>query len=276
MATQIKKSKPTSPGRRFRSWVSRDDLHKGDPYSPLLESKKQKSGRNNQGRITTRHRGGGHKRHYRIIDFKRIKDDIPAKVETLEYDPNRSANIALLLYADGERTYIIAPEGIKVGDTVLSGKDAPIANGNSMSLKDMPLGTVVHGIELFPGKGAQMARSAGGSAQILAIEGRYVTLRLRSGEVRRVLSDCRATIGTVSNSEHSLRSIGKAGAKRWMGIRPTVRGVAMNPIDHPHGGGEGKTSGGRHPVTPWGVPTKGYKTRKKNKSSNKMIVRRRN
>ena len=245
MATQIKKSKPTSPGRRFRSWVSRDNLHKGDAYAPLLEKKKQKSGRNNQGRITTRHRGGGHKKHYRIIDFKRLKDGIPAKVETIEYDPNRSANIALLLYADGERTYIISPDGLKVGDTLLSGKDSPISLGNCMSLRDMPLGTVVHGIELFPGKGAQMARSAGTSAQILAIEGR-------------------------------LRSVGKAGAKRWLGIRPTVRGVAMNPVDHPHGGGEGKTSGGRHPVTPWGVPTKGYKTRKKNKSSNRMIVRRRN
>ncbi len=276
MATQIKKSKPTSPGRRFRSWVSRDDLHKGDPYSALLQPKKQKSGRNNQGRITSRHRGGGHKKHYRLIDFKRNKDGIPGKVETIEYDPNRSANIALVLYADGERRYIISPEGLSIGDEIISGEDSPIKTGNSLSLKHMPLGTVVHCIELFPSKGAQMARSAGTSAQILAIEGRYVTLRLRSGEVRRVLSDCRATIGTVSNVEHSLRSIGKAGAKRWMGKRPSVRGVAMNPVDHPHGGGEGKTSGGRHPVTPWGVPTKGYKTRKKNKSSNRMIVRRRN
>ena len=275
MATQIKKSKPTSPGRRFRSWVSRDDLHKEGPYAPLLEPKKQKSGRNNQGRITTRHRGGGHKKHYRIIDFKRVKDSISAKVETIEYDPNRSANIALLLYADGERKYIIAPEGLKAGDNIQSGPDSPINTGNSLSLKQIPLGTVIHCVELFPGKGAQMMRSAGSSAQILAIEGRYVTLRLRSGEVRRVLSECRATIGAVSNTEHSLRSIGKAGAKRWLGIRPTVRGVAMNPVDHPHGGGEGKTSGGRHPVTPWGVPTKGFKTRKKTKSTNKMIVRRR-
>ena len=273
---QIKKSKPTSPGRRFRSWVSRDDLHKGDPYAALLMPKKQKSGRNNQGRITSRHRGGGHKKHYRLIDFKRNKDGIPAKVETLEYDPNRSANIALVLYADGERKYIISPEGLSVGDEILSGEESPITTGNTLCLKHMPLGTVVHCIELFPGKGAQMCRSAGTSAQILAIEGRYVTLRLRSGEVRRVLSDCRATIGSVSNPEHSLRSIGKAGAKRWMGIRPSVRGVAMNPVDHPHGGGEGKTSGGRHPVTPWGVPTKGYKTRKKTKSSDRMIVRRRN
>ena len=276
MATQIKKSKPTSPGRRFRSWVSRDDLHKGDPHAALLQPKKQKSGRNNQGRITSRHRGGGHKKHYRLIDFKRIKDGVPAKVETIEYDPNRSANISLVLYADGERKYIISPEGLSKGDEISSGEESLIKIGNTLSLKNIPLGTVVHCIELFPGKGAQMCRSAGTSAQILAIEGRYATLRLRSGEVRRVLSDCRATIGTVSNPEHSLRSIGKAGAKRWMGIRPSVRGVAMNPVDHPHGGGEGKTSGGRHPVTPWGVPTKGYKTRKKTKSSNRMIVRRRN
>jgi len=276
MAAQIKKSKPTSPGRRFRSWVPRDDLHKGDPHAALLKPKKQKSGRNNQGRITSRHRGGGHKKHYRLIDFKRIKDGIPAKVETIEYDPNRSANIALVLYADGERKYIISPEGLSVGDEIISGEESPIKTGNTLSLKHMPLGTVVHCIELFPGKGAQLSRSAGTSAQILAIEGRYVTLRLRSGEVRRVLSDCRATIGSVSNPEHSLRSIGKAGAKRWLGIRPSVRGVAMNPVDHPHGGGEGKTSGGRHPVTPWGVPTKGYKTRKKTKSSDRMIVRRRN
>ena len=276
MATQIKKSKPTSPGRRFRSWVSRDDLHKGDPHAALLQPKKQKSGRNNQGRITSRHRGGGHKKHYRLIDFKRIKDGVPAKVETIEYDPNRSANISLVLYADGERKYIISPEGLSKGDEISSGEESLIKIGNTLSLKNIPLGTVVHCIELFPGKGAQMCRSAGTSAQILAIEGRYATLRLRSGEVRRVLSDCRATIGTVSNPEHSLRSIGKAGAKRWMGIRPSVRGVAMNPVDHPHGGGEGKTSGGRHPVTPWGVPTKGYKTRKKTKSSNRLIVRRRN
>ena len=274
MAAQIKKSKPTSPGRRFRSWVSRDDLHKGDPHAALLQPKKQKSGRNNQGRITSRHRGGGHKKHYRLIDFKRIKDGIPAKVETIEYDPNRSANIALVLYADGERKYIISPEGLSIGDEIISGEDSPIKIGNTLSLKHMPLGTVVHCIELFPGKGAQICRSAGTSAQILAIEGRYVTLRLRSGEVRRVLSDCRATIGSVSNPEHSLRSIGKAGAKRWMGIRPSVRGVAMNPVDHPHGGGEGKTSGGRHPVTPWGKSTKGKKTRN-NKRTNVHILRRR-
>ncbi|MFL2698027.1 MAG: 50S ribosomal protein L2 [Gammaproteobacteria bacterium] len=274
MANQIIKAKPTSPGRRFRSWVSRDGLHKGKPRGSLVEAKKQKSGRNNQGRITTRHRGGGHKKHYRVIDFKRIKDGIPGKIETLEYDPNRSAYIALVLYKDGERKYIIAPEGLKVGDNIESGSKAPISPGNCLQLSDMPLGTVVHCIELFPGKGAQMARSAGSSAQILAIEGRYVTLRLRSGEVRRVLSNCRASIGSVSNPEHSLRSIGKAGAKRWMGIRPSVRGVAMNPIDHPHGGGEGKTSGGRHPVTPWGLPTKGYRTRKSKRNS-RLIIRRR-
>ena len=271
---KIIKAKPTSAGRRFRSWVSRSDLHKGKPESSLLERKNQKSGRNNQGRITTRHRGGGHKKHYRVIDFKRTKDGIPGKVETLEYDPNRSAHIALVLYKDGERRYIIATEGLKAGDVIESGSKAPISTGNCLELSEMPLGTVVHCIELFPGKGAQMSRSAGSSAQILAIEGRYVTLRLRSGEIRRVLSNCRATIGVVSNSEHSLRSLGKAGAKRWMGIRPSVRGVAMNPIDHPHGGGEGKTSGGRHPVTPWGVPTKGYRTRK-SKRNNRLIVRRR-
>ena len=271
---KIIKAKPTSAGRRFRSWVSRSDLHKGKPESSLLERKNQKSGRNDQGRITTRHRGGGHKKHYRVIDFKRTKDGIPGKVETLEYDPNRSAHIALVLYKDGERRYIIAPEGLKAGDIIESGSKAPISTGNCLELSEMPLGTVVHCIELFPGKGAQMSRSAGSSAQILAIEGRYVTLRLRSGEIRRVLSNCRATIGVVSNSEHSLRSLGKAGAKRWMGIRPSVRGVAMNPIDHPHGGGEGKTSGGRHPVTPWGVPTKGYRTRK-SKRNNRLIVRRR-
>ena len=274
MANQLKKSKPTSPGRRFRSWVSREGLHTGSPYQPLLEGKKQRSGRNNKGRITSRHRGGGHKKRYRIIDFKRNKESIKGKVERIEYDPNRSAHIALVLYRDGERRYILAPEGLKAGDVVESGPSSPISTGNCLSLSDMPLGTIVHCVELFPAKGAQIARSAGSSAQILAIEGRYTTLRLRSGEVRRVLSKCKATVGSVSNSEHSLRSIGKAGAKRWLGVRPKVRGVAMNPVDHPHGGGEGKTSGGRHPVTPWGVPTKGYRTRK-NKLSNRLIVRRR-
>ncbi|MCH2263909.1 MAG: 50S ribosomal protein L2 [SAR86 cluster bacterium] len=274
MANQLKKSKPTSPGRRFRSWVSREGLHTGSPYQPLLEGKKQRSGRNNKGRITSRHKGGGHKKRYRIIDFKRNKESIKGTVERIEYDPNRSAHIALVLYRDGERRYILAPEGLKAGDVVESGPSSPISTGNCLSLSDMPLGTIVHCVELFPAKGAQIARSAGSSAQILAIEGRYTTLRLRSGEVRRVLSKCKATVGSVSNSEHSLRSIGKAGAKRWLGVRPKVRGVAMNPVDHPHGGGEGKTSGGRHPVTPWGVPTKGYRTRK-NKLSNRLIVRHR-
>ena len=274
MANQIKKSKPTSAGRRFRSWVSREGLHKGSGYRSLLESKKQKSGRNNKGRITSRRRGGGHKKNYRIIDFKRDKDSIRASVERIEYDPNRSANIALLLYKDGERRYIIAPEGLNVGDSVESGPDSSISTGNCLSLFNIPLGTLVHCIEMFPKKGAQLARSAGSSAQILAIEGRYTTLRLRSGEVRKVLSECRATIGTVSNLEHSLRSIGKAGAKRWLGKRPKVRGVVMNPVDHPHGGGEGRTSGGRHPVTPWGKSTKGKKTRN-NKKTNMFIVKRR-
>ena len=274
MANYIKKAKPTSPGRRFRSWTSRDDLYKGAPHQSLIETKKQKSGRNNAGRITVRHKGGGHKRHYRVIDFNRIKDGISATVERIEYDPNRSARIALILYMDGQRSYIIAPEDISVGDKIESGENAPIKTGNCLKLKDIPLGTVVHCVELFPGKGAQLSRSAGSSVQVIAQEGRHTTLRLRSGEMRRVLSDCRATLGSVSNPEHQLRSIGKAGAKRWMGIRPTVRGVAMNPIDHPHGGGEGKTSGGRHPVTPWGVPTKGFRTRK-NRRNEHLIVRHR-
>ena len=274
MANQIIKSKPTSAGRRFRSWVSRDGLSKDTPVKSLLERKKQSAGRNNKGRITSRHRGGGHKKHYRIIDFKRDKDSVKAKVERLEYDPNRTANIALVLYEDGERRYIVAPENLVVGDLIESGPSSPISVGNCLPLSNMPLGTVVHCIEMFPGKGAQIARSAGSSAQILAIEGRYTTIRLRSGEVRKVLSDCKASVGAVSNSEHALRSVGKAGAKRWLGRRPKVRGVAMNPIDHPHGGGEGKTSGGRHPVSPWGLPTKGFRTRKKKKKNN-LIVRRR-
>ena len=268
------KAKPTSPGRRFVVKVVDPELHKGAPHGPLLDSKSKKGGRNNTGRITTRHKGGGHKQHYRIVDFKRNKDGIPGEVERIEYDPNRSANIALIKYADGERRYIIAPKGVKAGASVQSGQEAPIKPGNCLPLRNIPVGTVVHCIELKPGKGAQVARSAGGSAQLLAREGTYVTLRLRSGEMRKVLSECRATIGEVGNSEHSLASLGKAGAKRWKGVRPTVRGVAMNPVDHPHGGGEGRTSGGRHPVTPWGVPTKGYKTRK-NKRTNKLIVRRR-
>ncbi|MCB1649876.1 MAG: 50S ribosomal protein L2 [Pseudomonadales bacterium] len=271
----VVKCKPTSPGRRFVVKVVNPELHKGEPYAPLLATKSKSGGRNNLGRITTRHVGGGHKQKYRVIDFLRNKDGITAKVERLEYDPNRTANIALLLYADGERRYIIAPAKVSAGDQLVSGEDAPIKAGNTLPLRNIPLGSTVHCIELKPGKGAQIARSAGGSAQLVAREGNYATLRLRSGEMRKVLSDCRATLGEVSNSEHSLRSLGKAGAKRWRGVRPTVRGVAMNPVDHPHGGGEGRTSGGRHPVTPWGVPTKGYKTRT-NKRTNKMIVRRRN
>ena len=271
----VVKCKPTSPGRRFVVKVVHPDLHKGEPYAPLTAAKSKSGGRNNRGRITTRHIGGGHKQKYRIIDFKRNKDAIEAKVERLEYDPNRSANIALLLYADGERRYIIAPGKVKAGDAVMSGEEAAIKVGNCLPLRNIPLGSTVHCCELKPGKGAQIARSAGTSLQLVAREGNYATLRLRSGEMRKVLSDCRATLGEVSNSEHSLCSLGKAGAKRWRGVRPTVRGVAMNPVDHPHGGGEGRTSGGRHPVSPWGTKTKGFKTRT-NKRTNNMIVRRRN
>ncbi len=271
----VVKCKPTSPGRRFVVKVVNPDLHKGEPYAPLTAAKSKSGGRNNKGRITTRHIGGGHKQKYRIIDFKRNKDGIEAKVERLEYDPNRSANIALLLYADGERRYIIAPAKLKAGDVVMSGESAAIKVGNCLPLRNVPLGSTVHCCEMKPGKGAQIARSAGTSLQLVAREGSYATLRLRSGEMRKVLSDCRAVLGEVSNSEHSLRSLGKAGARRWRGVRPTVRGVAMNPVDHPHGGGEGRTSGGRHPVSPWGTPTKGYKTRT-NKRTNDMIVRRRN
>lgn len=268
----IVKCKPTSPGRRFVVKVVNSELHKGKPYAPLLEPKKKSGGRNNNGRITTRHVGGGHKQHYRVIDFRRNKDGIQGVVERLEYDPNRSAHIALIKYADGERRYIIAAKNLQVGDAVESGEQAPIKIGNTLPLRNMPLGSTIHCIEMKPGKGAQIARSAGTSAQLLAKDGAYVTLRLRSGEMRKVLSECKATLGEVCNSEHSLGSLGKAGASRWKGIRPTVRGVVMNPVDHPHGGGEGRTSGGRHPVTPWGVPTKGHKTRS-NKRTNKMIVR---
>lgn len=270
----VVKAKPTSPGRRAVVKVVHPDLHKGDPYKPLLEAKSKTGGRNNRGRITTRHIGGGHKQKYRIIDFKRNKDGIKAVVERLEYDPNRTANIALLKYSDGERRYIIAPRNVSAGDQIQSGNDAPIKAGNCLPIRNIPMGSVIHCVEMKPGKGAQMIRSAGTSAQLVAKEGRHATLRLRSGEMRKVLVECRATLGEVSNSEHNLRSLGKAGASRWRGVRPTVRGVVMNPVDHPHGGGEGKTSGGRHPVTPWGVPTKGYKTRS-NKRTDKMIVRRR-
>ena len=271
----IVKRKPTSPGRRFVVDVVNTDLHKGAPHAPLLDTANKSGGRNNLGRITTRHRGGGHKQRYRIVDFKRGKDAIPAKVERIEYDPNRTAHIALLCYADGERRYIIAPKGLSAGDTVVSGNAADIKVGNTLPIRNIPVGSVIHCVELKPGKGAQLARSAGASVQLVARDGQYATLRLRSGEMRRVLSECRATLGEVSNGEHSLRSLGKAGATRWRGIRPTVRGVAMNPVDHPHGGGEGRTSGGRHPVSPWGTPTKGYKTRS-NKRTDKLIVRRRN
>jgi large subunit ribosomal protein L2 len=270
----IVKAKPTSPGRRGVVQVKHAHLHKGEPHAALVEKKTKSGGRNNMGRITTRHRGGGHKAHYRVIDFKRDKDGIVGKVERIEYDPNRSAHIALVLYRDGERRYIIAPKGLLAGDEVISGREAAIKPGNCMPLRSIPMGSVIHCVELKPGKGAQLARSAGAAAQLVAREGQYATLRLRSGEMRKVQSRCRATIGEVSNSEHNLEKLGKAGAKRWRGIRPTVRGVAMNPVDHPHGGGEGRTSGGRHPVSPWGVPTKGYKTRK-NKTTDKFVVRKR-
>ena len=268
------KAKPTSPGRRFVVKVVDKTLYKGRPNKALIEKKKGTGGRNNTGRVTVRHRGGGHRKHYRLIDWKRNKDGVPGLIERVEYDPNRSANIALVKYSDGERRYILAPKGLEVDAPIMSGASSPISTGNSMPLRNIPVGSVIHCVELKPGKGAQFVRSAGTSCQLVAREGRYATLRLRSGEMRRVLVDCRATLGEVGNGEHNLRSLGKAGAKRWRGIRPTVRGVAMNPVDHPHGGGEGKTSGGRHPVSPWGVPTKGYKTRK-NKRTDRLIVRRR-
>ncbi len=268
----IIKTKPTSPARRFVVKVVGDGLHKGKPVKSLLRVKKKNGGRNNLGRITTRHRGGGHKQHYRLIDFKRTKDNIPARVERLEYDPNRSAFIALVLYIDGERRYIIAPKGVSAGTPIISGDTAPIKPGNCLPLRNIPVGTFIHCIEMKAGKGAQMVRSAGGSAQLVAKEANYALIRMRSGKKRKIILDCRAVIGEVCNSEHSLRKLGTAGASRRRGIRPTVRGVAMNPVDHPHGGGEGRTSGGRHPVSPWGMPTKGYKTRKK-KFSNKYIVK---
>ncbi len=268
------KTKPTSPGRRFVVKVVNKDLHKGAPVRSLTESKSKSGGRNNHGRISTRHIGGGHKQAYRIVDFKRDKDGIPARVERLEYDPNRSAHLALLVYQDGERRYIVAPRGITAGDVLKSGTDAAIKPGNCLPLSNIPVGTQVHCIEIKPGKGAQIARGAGATAQLLAREGVYATLRLRSGEMRKIHVSCRATIGEVGNAEHGLRSLGKAGASRWRGVRPTVRGVVMNPVEHPHGGGEGRTSGGRHPVSPWGVPTKGYRTRS-NKRTDGMILRRR-
>lgn len=268
------KVKPTSPGRRGVVKVVTPDLHKGKPYAPLLESQSKNAGRNNNGRITTRHQGGGHKQHYRVIDFRRNKDGIPAKVEHIEYDPNRTAHIALLCYADGERRYIIAPRGIVAGDQVISGSDVSIKPGNALPLRNIPVGSTIHCIEIQPGKGAQIARSAGTSVQLLAREGVYAQLRLRSGEVRRVHVDCKATLGEVGNGEHSLRSIGKAGAMRWRGVRPTVRGVVMNPVDHPHGGGEGRTAAGMNPVSPWGVQTKGYRTRNNKRTDNMRVSRR--
>lgn len=268
------KVKPTSPGRRAVVKVVNPNLHKGRPIAALIEKKSKTAGRNHNGHITTRHIGGGHKQHYRVIDFRRNKDGIPAKVERLEYDPNRSANIALLCYLDGERRYIIAPKGVSVGMSLVSGAEAPIKVGNALPIRNIPVGTTIHCIEMLPGKGAQLARAAGASVMLLAREGSYAQLRLRSGEIRKVHIECRATIGEVGNEEHSLRQIGKAGAVRWRGIRPTVRGVAMNPIDHPHGGGEGKTAAGRDPVSPWGTKTKGYRTRR-NKRTTSMIVQRR-
>jgi large subunit ribosomal protein L2 len=265
------KIKPTSPGRRGVVKVVHPHLYKGKPEASLLEPQMQNAGRNNNGHITIRHRGGGHKHHYRVVDFVRNKDAIPAKVERIEYDPNRTAHIALVCYADGERRYIIAPRGLDVGATILSGADAPIKAGNTLPIRNIPVGSIIHAIEMLPGKGAQIARSAGASVQLLAREGAYAQLRMHSGEIRNVHVDCRATIGSVGNEEHSLRSIGKAGAQRWRGIWPTVRGIAMNPVDHPHGG---RSNGGGHPVSPWGTPTKGYHTRK-NKRTDGMIIRRR-
>jgi large subunit ribosomal protein L2 len=268
------KVKPTSPGRRAVIKVVTPGLHKGAPYAPLLEKQSKHAGRNNNGHITIRHQGGGHKQHYRIVDFRRNKDGIPANVERIEYDPNRSAHLALLCYADGERRYIIAPRGIAAGAQLISGADSPIKVGNALPLRNIPVGSTVHCVELMPGKGAQLARSAGTSIQLLAREGSYAQLRLRSGEVRRVHVDCKATIGEVGNEEHSLRSIGKAGAMRWRGVRPTVRGVVMNPVDHPHGGGEGRTAAGMNPVSPWGTPTKGYRTRNNKRTDNMRVSRR--
>ncbi len=268
------KVKPTSAGRRAVVKVVSPNLHKGAPVASLVEKQSKTAGRNNNGHITTRHKGGGHKQHYRLVDFRRNKDGIVAKVERLEYDPNRSAHLALLCYADGERRYIIAPKGLVVGQTVVSGSEAPIKAGNALPIRNIPVGTTLHCVEMIPGKGAQLARAAGTSVQLLAREGIYAQVRLRSGEIRRMHVECRATIGDVGNEEHSLRKIGKAGANRWRGIRPTVRGVAMNPIDHPHGGGEGRTGEGRVPVSPWGQPTKGYRTRSV-KRTDSMIVQRR-
>jgi len=268
------KVKPTSNGRRSLVKVVNASLHKGPPVASLVESQKRGSGRNNNGHITVRHKGGGHKQHYRVVDFRRNKDGVPAKVERIEYDPNRTAHIALVCYADGERRYIIAPRGLEVGSTILSGSEAPIKAGNTLPIRNIPVGSTIHCVEMLPSKGAQIARSAGTSVVLMAREGTYAQVRLRSGEVRKIHIDCRATIGEVSNEEHSLRQYGKAGAIRWKGIRPTVRGVAMNPVDHPHGGGEGRTGEGQVPVSPWNTMTKGYRTRN-NKRTQTFIVSRR-
>ncbi len=270
----IKKYKPTSSGRRFMSSTVRVEGSKNNPHKPLLAKHGKSGGRDNRGRLAIRHRGGGHKRRYRMIDFRRDKIGIPAKVERVEYDPNRSANIALLCYLDGERRYILAPHGLAVGQTVMSSPEADIQPGNALPMNKIPLGTTLHNIEMRPGKGGQMVRAAGGGAQLIAREDRYALLRMPSGEMRNVLAECYATVGQVGNLDHENENIGKAGRNRWKGWRPTVRGVVMNPVDHPHGGGEGRTSGGRHPVTPWGVPTKGKKTRN-NRRTDKYIVRRR-
>ena len=272
----LKKYKPITPGLRFRVDVTFDDITKTKPERSLIKAKKRTGGRNNMGRVTAWQRGGGHKRYYRIIDFKRDKHGIPATVKAIEYDPNRTARIALLAYADGEKRYILAPNGLKVGDQVMSGEDAPIRVGNALPLERIPLGMAVHNIELVPGKGGQVARSAGNAAQLMAKEGKYALLKMPSGEIRRFRLNCYATIGQVGNLEHSNVSLGKAGRSRWLGRRPHVRGVAMNPIDHPMGGGEGKSSGGRHPCSPWGQLAKGLKTRKKHKKSDALIVKRRN
>jgi len=271
----LRKNNPTSPGRRFQTVSAFDEITSPKPEKSLLKSKKRTGGRNSVGRITSRHRGGGHKKRYRIIDFKRLKDNIPATIASIEYDPNRSARIALLFYGDGEKAYILAPDKLHVGDMVVSGLEVEIKVGNAMPLKNIPTGTHIHNIELKLGYGGQLIRSAGGYAQLMAKEGKHALVKLSSGEVRKILLGCRATIGEIGNFDHENISLGKAGRKRWMGRRPHVRGVAMNPVDHPLGGGEGKSSGGRHPVTPWGVPTKGYRTRRRNKISNKFIVKRR-
>ena len=270
----IKTVKPTSPGRRFQTYSTFEEITRSKPEKSLLRPQKKSGGRNSYGRVTVRRRGGGHKRRYRVIDFKRDKADIPAKVATIEYDPNRSARIALLHYVDGEKRYILAPVGMVVGDTIVTSESADIKPGNALPLEKIPLGTIIHNVEMKPGKGAQLARSAGTGVQLMAKEGRYALLKLPSGELRKVLMACKATIGQVGNIEHENISIGKAGRTRWLGRRSKVRGVAMNPVDHPHGGGEGKSSGGRHPVTPWGVPTKGFRTRK-SKPGDKLIVKRR-